>query len=69
MGLDNPAPTPFVPGSGVPIVAPRQEHPRKPDGIYERIERLVAGPYCEFSRDSAVSAGMCGQSGIEIRGQ
>jgi len=30
------------------IIAPRREHSRKPDGIYERIERLVAGPYCEL---------------------
>ena len=27
------------------IIAPRREHSRKPDGIHERIERLVAGPY------------------------
>ena len=33
------------------IIAPRREHSRKPDGIHERIERLVAGPYLElFSR-------------------
>ena len=30
------------------IVAPRREHSRKPDEIYERIERLVAGPYLEM---------------------
>lgn len=30
------------------IVAPRREHSRKPDGIHERIERLVAGPYLEL---------------------
>jgi N6-adenosine-specific RNA methylase IME4 len=30
------------------IIAPRREHSRKPDGIYERIERLVAGPYLEL---------------------
>jgi N6-adenosine-specific RNA methylase IME4 len=30
------------------IVAPRREHSRKPDEIYERIERLVDGPYCEL---------------------
>lgn len=29
------------------IVEPRREHSRKPD-IYARIERLVAGPYCEL---------------------
>ena len=35
------------------IIAPRREHSRKPDGIHERIERLVAGPYCElFARQS-----------------
>ena len=30
------------------IVARFREHSRKPDGIHERIERLVAGPYCEL---------------------
>ena len=35
------------------IIAPRREHSRKPDGIHERIERLVAGPYCElFARQT-----------------
>lgn len=33
------------------IIAPAREHSRKPDGVHERIERLVAGPYLElFSR-------------------
>lgn len=33
------------------IMAPRREHSRKPDEIYERIEALVGGPYIElFSR-------------------
>ena len=30
------------------IVAPRREHSRKPDEIYERIEALVGGPYLEM---------------------
>lgn len=30
------------------IIAPRRQHSRKPDGIHERIERLVSGPYCEL---------------------
>lgn len=30
------------------IIAPRREHSRKPDGVHKRIERLVAGPYCEL---------------------
>jgi N6-adenosine-specific RNA methylase IME4 len=30
------------------IIAPRREHSRKPDGVHARIERLVAGPYCEL---------------------
>ena len=30
------------------IIAPRREHSRKPDGVHERIERLVDGPYCEL---------------------
>ncbi len=34
------------------IIAPRRQHSRKPDGIHERIERLVAGPYVElFARE------------------
>lgn len=35
------------------IIAPRREHSRKPDGIHDRIERLVGGPYAElFARQS-----------------
>jgi N6-adenosine-specific RNA methylase IME4 len=35
------------------IEAPRREHSRKPDEQYERIERLVAGPYVElFARQT-----------------
>lgn len=30
------------------IFAPPREHSQKPDEIYDRIERLVAGPYCEL---------------------
>lgn len=30
------------------IVEPRREHSRKPDCVYERIERLVEGPYLEI---------------------
>jgi N6-adenosine-specific RNA methylase IME4 len=30
------------------IVSPVREHSRKPDEIYDRIERLVAGPYVEL---------------------
>lgn len=30
------------------VIAPRQEHSRKPDEIYDRIEALVAGPYLEL---------------------
>lgn len=30
------------------IMAPRREHFRKPDEAYDRIERLVAGPYLEL---------------------
>lgn len=34
------------------IVSPRREHSRKPDEIYDRIERLCAGPYLElFARN------------------
>lgn len=35
------------------IWEPRREHSRKPDCVYERIERLVAGPYLElFARNT-----------------
>ena len=35
------------------IIAPRREHSRKPDGIHDRIERVVAGPYVElFARET-----------------
>jgi N6-adenosine-specific RNA methylase IME4 len=35
------------------IIEPRREHSRKPDGVYQRIERLVPGPYLElFARSS-----------------
>ncbi len=30
------------------ILEPRREHSRKPDCVHERIQRLVAGPYCEL---------------------
>jgi N6-adenosine-specific RNA methylase IME4 len=30
------------------LIDKRREHSRKPDGIHERIERLVAGPYVEL---------------------
>lgn len=30
------------------LVESRRQHSRKPDGIHERIERLVAGPYLEL---------------------
>jgi N6-adenosine-specific RNA methylase IME4 len=33
---------------GQVIAAPIREHSRKPDETYERIERLVAGPYLEL---------------------
>jgi N6-adenosine-specific RNA methylase IME4 len=36
-----------------PILEPRREHSRKPDCVYERIEKLVDGPYIElFARQS-----------------
>lgn len=35
------------------IIEPRREHSRKPDCVYSRIERLVAGPYLElFARST-----------------
>jgi N6-adenosine-specific RNA methylase IME4 len=37
------------------IEGPRQGHSRKPDETYSRIERLVAGPYCELFATQARS--------------
>jgi N6-adenosine-specific RNA methylase IME4 len=35
------------------VIAPRREHSRKPDQIYERIEALMEGPYLElFARST-----------------
>lgn len=35
------------------IVAPRREHSRKPDQVYQRTKRLARGPYLDlFSRES-----------------
>ena len=35
------------------ILSPVREHSRKPDAVYERIERYCDGPYCElFARQS-----------------
>lgn len=42
-------------GTDVPrlLIAPRREHSRKPEETYDRIERLVDGPYLElFARAS-----------------
>lgn len=36
-----------------PILEPRRQHSRKPDCQYQRIERLVAGPYVELFARSA----------------
>lgn len=30
------------------VMAPRREHSRKPEEVYDRIEALVGGPYCEM---------------------
>lgn len=35
------------------VVSPRRDHSRKPDEVYDRIERLVPGPYIElFARQT-----------------
>jgi N6-adenosine-specific RNA methylase IME4 len=57
------------------VVAPRREHSRKPDEIYERIERLVDGPYLElFARASrpgwaswGAQAGLFDQGPVKTR--
>jgi len=37
------------------IIEPRRQHSRKPSLVYQRIERLVDGPYCElFARTRRV---------------
>jgi N6-adenosine-specific RNA methylase IME4 len=35
-------------GVRMAIIEPRREHSRKPDCVYDRIERLVAGPFVEL---------------------
>ena len=42
------------------IMEPRREHSRKPDGIHERIERLIAGPYLNCSHGNVAPAGIAG---------
>ena len=43
------------------IIAPRREHSRKPDEVYERIEALVTGPYLElFARSQRAGWECCG---------
>jgi N6-adenosine-specific RNA methylase IME4 len=53
------------------IVSPIREHSRKPDDVYERIERLVAGPYLElFARTGAHRPGWTpwvGKAASEVR--
>lgn len=52
------------------IVSPLREHSRKPDEAYERIERLVPGPYLElFARQSRVGWDCMGdEAGLFDRG-
>lgn len=43
------------------IAAPRREHSRKPDGVHDRIRKLVAGPYLEmFGRAQREGWTVCG---------
>ena len=43
------------------IIEPRREHSRKPGCVYERIERLVEGPYLElFARTTRPGWTACG---------
>lgn len=42
------------------IVSPRREHSRKPDVVYDRIERLCAGPYLELFARRAAGTGRSG---------
>ena len=52
------------------VIAHRREHSRKPDEIYDRIERLVPGPYLElFARQHRDSWDSWGdQAGLFDRG-
>ena len=52
------------------LIAPRREHSRKPDETYERIERLLPGPYLElFARQSRPGwDGLGDQSALFDRG-
>ena len=52
------------------VVAPRREHSRKPDAVYDRIERLADGPYLEmFARNSRPGWDTWGtQAGLFDRG-
>ncbi|HWM32278.1 MAG TPA: MT-A70 family methyltransferase [Methyloceanibacter sp.] len=52
------------------IVSPRREHSRKPDEVYERIERLAEGPYLEiFGRSSRMGWDCWGnQAGLFDKG-
>ena len=53
------------------IVSPRREHSRKPDEVYQRIERLCPGPYLElFARNQSEGWHATGSevlSGIQAR--
>ncbi len=43
------------------MVEKRREHSRKPDGVHERIEQLVGGPYLElFCREDKERLGAVG---------
>ena len=57
------------------VIAPRREHSRKPDEIYERIESLMDGPYLELFARSTQSgwkslgdqAGLFDEGAVETR--
>jgi len=50
------------------IIEPCREHPRKPECIHGRIERLVAGPYVElFARQRVAGWDSMGEPNEEIR--
>jgi N6-adenosine-specific RNA methylase IME4 len=52
------------------IIAPVREHSRKPDGIHERIERLVGGPYLElFARSPHEGWAVWGNQTDKFAGQ
>ena len=48
------------------IATRKQEHSKKPDQLYDIIQRCSPGPYCELSADSAWKAGLSGETKLTL---